>query len=184
MRALLSFAFLLTVIACAPTVVDWAPTPPAAVGLGDDNNAIQYSQWAFAVASRTHNLPWEAAKAVASVDYLAGALNMSPRWAGVAPFAKIYMLEARTDVRHVLGIAPNAPSQAVVNTMQQVALSLQAGDQPAAFAALAPPIYTLPPEQTVAILANMPFVRSANLATQFAAQDLGAPGNSEMRRRH
>ncbi len=180
MRASVLFVFLATLASCTSTVVDYAPTPPLAIGLGDDDDAILFSQWAFASPARTHGLPAEAAKAVASVDYLAGALNMSPRWAEAPPFAKVYMLQARVDVRHVLGISPGAPSQAVVNTMQQAVLALDAGNQAALAAALSPPVYTLPPQETVAILANMPFVRSANLATQYAASSLMAPGNSEM----
>lgn len=180
MRASVLLAFLTTLAACTPTVVDYAPTPPSAIGLGDDDDAVLFSQWAFASPARTRGLPSEAAKAVAAVDYLAGALNMSPRWLEAPPFAKVYMIQARVDVRRVLGISPAAPSQAVVNTMQEAAIALAAGDQSAAMAALGPPIYTLPPQETVAILGNMPFVRSANLATQYAGSSLVAPGNSGM----
>lgn len=179
MRRSICFALLVTLAGCARLAIDSAVTPPYAIGLGNDSDAILFSQWAFASPARTRAQPVAAAMAVAAIDYLAGDLNTNPRWFGTSPFAKTYMLQARVDVRHVLGIVPNAPSQLVVNTMQQVAVALLAGDQATVVAALIVPPYTLPPQETVAILSNMPYVQSANLATQFAATGLGAPGNSE-----
>ena len=75
----------------------------------------------------------------------------------LSPLTKQEMLQARVDVRRVLGIAPNAPSQVIVNALLQFAWLWQAGDQTAAMQALAAPGFTLPPPQTLRCLANMPY---------------------------
>jgi hypothetical protein len=55
------------------------------------------------------------------------------------------MLEARADMRRVLGIRPDAPSQFVTNGLLQFAWLLQYDNAPAAMQVLATPIFTLPP---------------------------------------
>jgi len=167
--------------ACAAT-----PRPDAArlVGpaamLGDDVPAIDQAEWAFAAAARTRNDPADAARAVAALDYLAGNLSVSPRWIAVSPITKHQMLDARAETRAALGIAPDAPSQLVVDRMMQAADALTLNDVPAALALLDTPAFTLGPERTLAVLADMPYLRTANIATQYASGEM-APGGSGSR---
>jgi hypothetical protein len=150
---------------------DTARLPPNAYGLFEDNDigAINLAQWAFADPARTRNDPIDAARAAAAVDYLAGELSSSPRWVAMSPITKDQMLQARDEVRQALGIAPGAPSQLVVNGLLGAANALAGGDRPAALAALSAPVFTWPPDQTLARLFDMPFLRTANIATQRAA---------------
>jgi hypothetical protein len=157
---------LLILGGCTPPV-DTAVMPPV-TGLVDPNNAIYYANWAFSSPARTRNDPASAARAVAALDYAAGAINTSPRLMFMSPVINNEMLDARQAVRHVLGIPPNAPSQAVVNSMVTVSLALGNGDRTQALAALSAPIFTLGPERTLAVLTNMPPVRQANIATSQA----------------
>jgi hypothetical protein len=131
--------------------------------------AINYSSWAFALASRTHGQPAAAAEAVAAVDYLAGELSTDPRWASMSPLTKVQMLQARSEVRNAIGVSPDARSQAVVNGLLSAAAALQAGNRPAALAALASPVFIRGPEQTLAALAALPYLPQANIATQHAS---------------
>lgn len=80
-------------------------------------------------------------------------------------FSAMEMLQARERVRSVLGIAPTAPSQLVINHLLSMAQALEDGDQTAALQALSAPEFTKSPEQTMAILSNFPFLRVANNAT-------------------
>ena len=123
--------------------------------------------------SRAHaNNPVDAARAAAAIDYLAGELASNPRWIMISPLTKQEMVQARIDVRQALGIAPNAPSQVVVNALLQFASEWQAGNQAAAIQALAAPGFTLPPEQTLRALSNLPYIRSANIASIDAANQM------------
>jgi hypothetical protein len=140
--------------------------------MDNDVAAANQAAWAFAASARTANDPVDAARAAAAVDYLAGQLSSSPRWISVSPLTRQQMLEARADVRQVLGIAPGARSQVVTNALLQFAWLWQAGNQPAAMQALAAPGFTQPPPETLRILSNMPFIQSANVASIDAAQQM------------
>ncbi len=175
----------LSIAACTTPVPEQraAQLPAGVYGIFEDNDigAINLSAWAFAVAQRTANDPLDAVKAVIAVEYLADQLNVSPRWIMMSPFAKQEMVQARVEVRRVLGIAPGAPSQDVVNALLRVAASLQAGDHDEAQRALATPVFSLPPAETLQMLTNMPFIRSANIATMDAAAQTSPNGDVNRR---
>jgi len=163
-RAAILIGFL-ALAGCTPgPPVDTAVMPQAS-GLADPANAIQFSAWAFALSSRTRGDPVSAARAVASLDYAAGAVSTQPAWRTFPPVIADELLQAREAVRQVLGVAPAATSQEVVNSMLMVAYALAVHDHAAALKVLRSPIYTLEPEQTLAVLTNMPYIQVANLAT-------------------
>lgn len=174
----------LALAACAAVTPppDTAQLLPGAFGLFDnDVGAANLASWAFASPARTRNDPVDAAKASAAVDFLAGELSSNPRWVMVSPLTKQGMLQARADVRRVLGVAPNAPSQIVVTALLQFSAAWQFGNQPAAMQALAAPVFTLPPPQTLQVLGDLPYVQSANVASMDAAREM-LPGGDSMRR--
>jgi len=74
------------------------------------------------------------------------------------------LLQARVDVRDVLGISAGVPSQIVTTALLRFAVAWQTGDRSAALQALAAPGFTLPPRQTLQILTNLPFIPTANVA--------------------
>jgi hypothetical protein len=157
---------------CAPiqTPPNTAQIPAWAASVWPgDFIAVLHAQWAWADPARTHGLPAQGALAVAEVDYLAGDLSSNPVWVG-SSFARLRMLQARVDVRAVLGIAPDASSQSVVDAMLAVRLALDAGDRQKAVDALSAPIFTLGPEKTFALLGALPYVQAANIATAMAAE--------------
>jgi hypothetical protein len=154
----------LLVLAGCTRPVDTAVMPPA-TGLSSPTNAVQYANWAFSSPARTQNDPVSAARSVAALDYAAGAVNTDPGWSFVSSVITSQMLDARLAVRRVLGIPPDTPSQAVVNSMIAVSSDLAQGNRAAALQTLNAPIFTLGPEKTLALLTNMPRVREANIAT-------------------
>ena len=163
--------------ACAngsqPFVPDTARLAPGALGGFDpDVNAANQAQWAFSTPANTRGRPAEAARAVASIDYIAGQFYTSPRWNRISALTKEQLLQGRAEVRQALGIVPNAPSQAVVDTMTGAFQALAVGDQAAAERFLSAPIHTRPGFPTLQVLYDMPFLRTANIATQHAAQEL------------
>lgn len=164
--------------------VDTANPPFGAFGTMDnDIAAINQATWAFAAASRTANDPVDGARAVAAVDYLGGELTSNFRWMDMSPVTKQEMLQARADVRTVLGIPQNAPSQVVVMSLLTFAFDWQQGNQAGAMQALSTPVFTLGPQQTFAILANLPQVPSANIASLDASQQMDPAGGNASRHR-
>lgn len=185
MRARIAALVLSLVLAgCAVTPPpDTAQVPFAAFGTFDNElGAANVASAAFASPSRTRNNPVDGARACAAIDYLAGYLSSSPRWVTLSPFTKQEMLQARQDVRQVLGIRPDAPSQLVVNALMQFAAAWQFGDQAAAMHALTSPVFTRPPEQTLQTLANLPPIPSANIASIDAANQMLPGGDGRSKR--
>lgn len=165
--------------ATLPASGDTPQLPPSVFGVYEDNDvgAINLAAWAFAEPGRIRNDPIDAAKGVIAIEYLAGQLRASPRWVSMSFVVKQQMLEARVDLRRVLGIRSDAPPQLVVNAMLQVVGALQAGDQAAALQALAAPGFTFPSPQTMSVLSNLPYVPSANYASSGAAAGMFSPGD-------
>jgi hypothetical protein len=171
----------LTILACLAFAACSAATPPpdtaqlpfAAFGTMDnDVAAANQASWAFASPDRTRNNPVDAARACAAIDYLAGQLSSSPRWLSVSPLTRQEMLRARSDVRRVLGVTPEARSQVVVNALLRFAAAWEAGDQSAALLALSGPGFTLQPQQTLQVLSNLPYVQTANVGSIDAAREM------------
>jgi hypothetical protein len=148
--------------------------------MDNDVAAANQAAWAFAAPERTRGNPVDAARACAAIDFLAGELSSNPRWLSISPLTKQQMLQARLDVRRVLGIEPSVRSQVVVNALMGFAAAWQAGDQPAALQMLSAPGFSLPPPQMVQVLANLPYVQSANVASLNAAQQM-LPGGDNRR---
>lgn len=134
--------------------------------------AADDATYAFGHIGAMQNRPAEMALAVASLDAMAGQFTTSGRWSGMDSLAKLEMLQARSAVRRVLGIAPGTPSQTVIDVMVRTGHALAAGDTQGARAALRAPGFTLKPGRTLAILAHFPYVPVANHATAFASRYL------------
>lgn len=181
MRAPVAFCLLGVLAGCAtlPATQETPFLPAGVYGVYLDNDvgAIQYAAWAFASSANTRGNPVAAAKAVVALEYLPGALRENPRWVGISAAIPFRMAQARDRVRQILGIAPNAPRQMIVDALLALAWNLQFGNGPAAMAVLESPVFTFPPDQTLAILSNLPYVQEANLATIRAANEALRPGN-------
>ncbi len=137
-----------------------------------DQGAIQTASYALGERSRTAGQPGEAARALASIDYLAGALYTNPHWSGIPATTKLRMLQGRAEVRSYLAVAPGTPSQAVVNGLIRAADALEAGDTATASAALPASVFTRGPAGTIALLSNLPYLQQANVAAQNANADI------------
>jgi hypothetical protein len=170
MRALISLPLLTFCLAACATLPASRRTPylPAGVyGVYEDNDigAINQSAWAFSSPANTRGNPIDAARAVIALEYLSGELKENPRWVGLGTSIPLRLAQARDDLRQILGIRPDAPSQVVVNTLLALSEGLQFGNQQGAMQALASPIFTQPAVQTLQVLSNLPYVQNANLAT-------------------
>ncbi|HQT68267.1 MAG: hypothetical protein B7Z78_01920 [Rhodospirillales bacterium 20-60-12] len=152
----------------------------ATIAAGEDSPmaAINDATYVFAHPASIQGQPAQAALAIASLDAMAGQFSTVPRWSNMSSIAKLQMLQARHDVRALLGIRPGTQSQTVVDCFSQLAALLGAGNQQAALNLLASPFFMNPPAQTLATLTNMPYVASANIATQHASQFLYPGGGT------
>ncbi len=185
-RKLVLAAACLLPAACAggpqPFVPDTARLVPGALGSGFDPDvtAVNLAQWAFADSGRTRGRPIEGARAAASMDYIAGELYTSPRWAHIDAITKEQLLQGRQEVRVALHVVPGTPSQAVVDHLTTAANALASGDQATAIALLGSPVFQEPGEQVLQRLANLPYLQMANVSTQRAAGELFQDGRGNV----
>jgi hypothetical protein len=174
-RAIASMLCAALLSGCAVTPPSAEPPilPPDVFGVYQDNDvgALNLASSAFAAPRRILGDPIDAARAVIAVEYMADELRRNPRWIGISAASTFGMVRARTDTRRVLGIAPDAPPQQVVNALLRFIVALEAGDQAAALATLSGPAFTLPAPKTLQILYNLPYIQSANQATLQAANE-------------
>ncbi len=171
----LALLAILSLAGCgAVTLPDAAVMPRTAAGTPalSDQGAIQTASFALSSPGRTAGQPGEAARALASIDYLAGALYSNPHWDGIPALTKQRMLQARGEVRQVLAVAPGTPSQVVVDDLIRAADAFDGHDTAAALAALPASVFTLGPRRTAAVLANLPFLPASNVAAQAANYDI------------
>lgn len=167
-------------------------TPPPSTGympadafgstiIGEDPAiaAANDATWVFAHPAGVQGDPAAMALAVASLDAVAGEFSTVGRWGHMDSLVKLEMLRARAKVRQIIGITPDAPSQAVIDALMAASKALHRGDEPAALAALSAPVFTNPPRRTLALLVHFPYVPLANHATAFASQYLFPGGGMD-----
>ncbi len=185
---LLSFSLALTPLALSacdgfqPQVVDTASLPAGGLqsGFDPDVTAANIAAWAFADSSRTYGRPLEGARAAAALEYMAGSFNTSPRWSNISAITKDQLVAGRQQLRTVLGTAPGATSQQILNGLTGAVTALSAGNREAAVQALNSPTFTRGGEQTLALLGNLPYMQVANVATQRAANQMFEDDQSGM----
>jgi len=111
----------------------------------------------FGDLSRWRGQADRAALAVVQVEFLADTFANSAYWsARVNPLVTMQVEAARTELRDYLGIPANAPPSLVMNRLQEAAAAVEAGDTPAAIAALSGPAFTRGGAETLRLLATMP----------------------------
>jgi hypothetical protein len=138
--------------------VDTATMPLNASGGPElsQGQAIGLVGWALADPANTTGNPALAARAIAAEDWLSGQTILYGSYGSYAPSGELSWAEFRQQARAAIGVAPNAPSQQVVNRLLAASDALAAGQTAAAKAQLATPIFTLGPEATLAALSHLP----------------------------
>jgi hypothetical protein len=155
----------LAVAACGPTAPP--PTIPASAAPGDRviDPIVRAGQNAGAFFRRPQpNQPAAAARAIADLEFLAGAVAADPRWQTSSSMAQVQLIQARNQARQALGVPRDAPAQGVIDALTAAADALDANDRARASAALPRSLFTAGPDQTLRRLAQPPRVPSAGAA--------------------
>jgi len=164
-RAFGASALLATLAACTPPpqpdgspapVTSSAVLPPDSIqGAGDPARAaIIRAASAFGQPGALVGRPATAARAIADVEFLTVELT-GPRWVNLR-LSATQMAAARPEWRSALGIPPNAPPQALIDSLYAVRRALMAGRPDAAAAALPPGLFSPGGGATLERLANLP----------------------------
>ena len=169
-------AAILAVAGCGATVVstatiDRARMPQTAGGTPvlSPEGAIGYAAYTLGTTGNGPTVPANTALALGAVDFLAGDFYTNPRWTSIPAQDKIRMLQGRGELRRALAIAPGATSQQVVDGLIAASAAYGAQDPAGVSAALPRSVFTLGPDGTTRVLSNLPYLVSANVASQNAS---------------
>jgi hypothetical protein len=160
-------------LACGGPVPPHAGLPADAVaGVGDPTRAaIVSTAYAFNTPSSIARRPVDAARAAAQVEHLATEIPYGPRWAEFSPLVGRELTAARGELRSALGIAPDAPPQAVADALYAASRALAAGDGAAAERLLPPPAFR-DGRTTLARLASLPPLPRTGTATALTEREM------------
>ncbi len=174
MRASLALLGLLPLLACAPL---GPPAPTASLpydsvqfGASDPTrSAIYSSAYAFNNPGGLADAA-VAARAAANLEFLAVSLPQDARYS-YTPTLNGQLALARAELHSVLGVAPDAQPQLVVDGLYGVSRALRVHDGAAAANAL--PVAAFPDRQaTLLRLAAMPALPQSAVATAAAEREL------------
>ena len=165
-------AFLATLLLAGCTALPPVTTVPDIVAAGPMSgvrNIIYGAERVFRDPASVRGLPGEAAVAVAQLEWLAREVPRDLTFYNFDEITGPALGAARSDVRRAVGIASDAPTQAVVDGLGAAARSLAGGDEAAARGVLVPPVFS---PDTLARLGALPSLPQANLAMQRTVRDL------------
>jgi hypothetical protein len=122
--------------------------------------------------SRHAGRPGRAARAAVQLEVLADAFQNDPRYAPEASGAVQHATRlGRAEMRQAIGIAPDAPPEAVIGQLREAAAALDAGSPARAEAALSGPMFPAGGSATLARLGRLPTLpRVAEAAAQANAE--------------
>lgn len=184
MRPVLSLLLVLLVAACvaapsAPPQQATALPSRHLFGAGDPTRgAILEAAFAFARPDALRGRPEAAARAVMALEHLAVAIPNDQMYRAFNPLVALELAAGRDDVRRLLGIAPGAPPQAVIDSLSAASEALRAGDRAGAARALGPAVAS-DAAATLVRLDAMPFSAAAARATARAQAELSAMDQSD-----
>lgn len=149
-------------------------------GFGDPvRGAALYAPRNLGNTARWDGQPAQAAMAAAQLEFLAVEMRTNPRYSvAVSPSVVQQLDRGRDEMRGFLGIAPDAPPQAVITALRQAAAALRDGDRGRAEALLNQPrIFTAGPLVTLARLGAMPRLREVGIAADQVANEINRLDN-------
>jgi hypothetical protein len=116
--------------------------------------------------------PWETARLIQALEFLAVELPNGPRWNVLLPMAQITVPRARGEWRQAFGIAAGARAQEVIDSLTLVRNAFARGSLSDAIDALRPPLFTPGAQGTLNLLGDPPTLPRTRRALLDARQEL------------
>lgn len=139
-------------------------------------DAVRYSieQGADMLTNRRRltGQPWETARLIQALEFLSVELPNGPRWNIMLPMAQITVPSTRREWRDAFGIAANARSQEVIDTLSVVRNAFAARSLSGAVDALTPPLFSPGGQETLNRLGDPPALPRTTRALMDARMEL------------
>ena len=165
---------LLGLGACAATPTETAILPEfrGFVSVDPVRYAIDQGADLLTHRGRLTGQPWETARLVQGLEFLAVELPSGPRWNVDLPIAQLAVPAARAEWRQAFGIAPEARAQEVIDSLTELRNAYAEQRPAAAPAALRAPIFTPGGQETLNRFADPPALPRTTRAMIDARQEL------------
>lgn len=167
---------LLGLGACAATPTETAILPEfrGFVSIDPVRHAIEQGADILSHPNRLTGQPWETARLVQALEFLAVELPNGPRWNVMLPMAQLALPAARAEWRQAFGIAPDARAQQVIDSLTELRNAFVEQRPPAAVAALRAPLFTPGGQETLTRFSAPPALPRSARALLDARQELAA----------
>jgi hypothetical protein len=170
---------LLGLGACAATPTETVMLPEfrGFVSIDPVRYSIEQSADTLSHPNRLTGQPWETARLVQALEFLAVELPNGPRWNVMLPMAQLAVPAARAEWRQAFGIAPDARAQQVIDSLAELRNAFAEQRPAAAVAALRAPLFIPGGQETLNRFAAPPTLPRSNRAlldarTELATQSL------------
>jgi len=168
------FLGLLGLGACAATPVETAFLPEfrGFVSIDPVRHSIEQGADMLTHRRRLIGQPWETARLIQSLEFLAVELPNGPRWNVLLPMAQIAVPRARGEWRQAFGIAADARAQEVIDSLTVVRTAFARRSPSGAIDALRTPLFTPGGQGTLNLLGDPPALPRSRRALVDARQEL------------
>ena len=172
-RRLLLLGFL-GLGACAATPIETASLPEFSgfVSIEPVRHSIEQGADMLTHRSRLVGQPWETARLVQGLEFLAVEVPNGPRWNVMLPMAQLAIPAARAEWRQAFGIAPEARAQEVIDSLTELRNAFAEQRPAAAAPALRAPVFTLGGPETLNRFTDPPALPRTTRAMIDARQEL------------
>jgi hypothetical protein len=165
---------LLGLGACAATPTETAMLPEfrGFVSIDPVRYSIEQGADILSHPNRLTGQPWETARLVQALEFLAVELPNGPRWNVMLPMAQLAVPAARVEWRQAFGIAPDARAQPVIDSLTELRNAFAARSPAGAVVALRAPLFTPGGQDSVNRFAAPPALPRSTRALLDARQEL------------
>jgi len=139
--------------------------------------AIEQGADILANPRRMTGQPWEVARLVQQLEFLAVELPNGPRWNVLLPMGQIAVPAARREWRAAFGIAADARAQEVIDSLTELRASFAPRSPVVSAETLRPPIFTPGGQETLNRFVNPPALPRSTRAMLDARQELMTNSN-------
>jgi hypothetical protein len=165
---------LLGLGACAATPTETAMLPEfrGFVSIEPVRYSIEQGADILSHPNRLTGQPWETARLVQALEFLAVELPNGPRWNVMLPMAQLAVPAARVEWRQAFGIAPDARAQQVIDSLAELRNAFAARSPAGAVVALRAPLFIPGGQETLNRFAAPPTLPRSTRALLDARQEL------------
>ena len=170
------FLGLLGLGACAAAPIETAFLPEfrGFVSIDPVRHSIEQGADLLTHRNRLTGQPWETARLVQALEFLAVEVPNGPRWNVMLPMAQLTVPAARAEWRQAFGIAPEARAQEVIDNLTEFRTAFAEQRPAAAPAALRAPLFTPGGQETLNRFADPPALPRTTRALIDARQELAS----------